>query len=51
MNIKKIITIASVVLISILMIYGLILLKQIFSANTKFTDNEVYVYVPTDSKM
>ncbi len=50
MNIKKIITIASVVLISILMIYGLILLKQIFSANTKFTDNEVYVYVPTDSK-
>ena len=32
------------------MIYGLILLNQIFSANTKFTEKEVYVYVPTDSK-
>ncbi len=50
MNIKKIITITSVVLISILMIYGLIILRQIFAANTKFADKEVYVYVPTDSK-
>ena len=50
MNIKKIITIVSVVLISVLMIYGLILLNQIFSANTEFTEKEVYVYVPTDSK-
>ena len=50
MNIKKIITIVSVVLISVLMIYGLILLNQIFSANTKFTEKEVYVYVLTDSK-
>ena len=49
MNIKKIITIVSVVLISVLMIYGLILLNQIFSANTKFTEKEVYVYVPTDA--
>ena len=47
MNIKKIITIVSVVLISVLMIYGLILLNQIFSANTKFAEKEVYVYVPT----
>jgi UPF0755 protein len=50
MNLKKIITITSVILISILMIYGLVLLRQIFSANTKFTDNEMYVYIPTDSK-
>ena len=50
MNIKKIITIVSVVLISVLMIYGLILLNLIFSANTKFTEKEVYVYVLTDSK-
>jgi UPF0755 protein len=28
----------------------MILLKQIFSANTKFPEQEVYVYVPTDSK-
>ncbi|WP_158728681.1 MULTISPECIES: endolytic transglycosylase MltG [unclassified Flavobacterium] len=50
MNTKKIISIVSVVLISGLMIYGMILLKQIFSANTKFPEQEVYVYVPTDSK-
>ncbi|MFV8466346.1 endolytic transglycosylase MltG [Flavobacterium sp. LB1P62] len=50
MNLKKILTIASVVLISVLMIYGFILLRQIFSANTKFADKEVYVYIPTDSK-
>lgn len=47
MNIKKITTIGSVVLMSILLIYGFILARQIFSANTKFTENEVYVYVPT----
>ncbi|TRW99776.1 endolytic transglycosylase MltG [Flavobacterium gawalongense] len=50
MNLKKIITIVSVVLISVLMIYGFILIRQIFSANTKFADNEVYVYIPTDSE-
>ena len=25
-------------------------MRQIFSANTKFTENELYVYIPTDSK-
>lgn len=37
-------------LISVLMVYGFILLRQIFSANTKFADKELYVYIPTDSK-
>ena len=50
MSLKKIITIAAVVLITLLMIYGFVLLNQIFSANTKFEDKEVYVYVPTDSR-
>ena len=50
MSIKKIITIVSVVLITILLIYGIVVLRQIFSPNTKFTEREVYVYVPTDSK-
>ena len=50
MNSKKIISIVSVVLIALLMIYGLILLRQIFSSNTKFSEEEVYVFVPTDSK-
>ncbi|MFV5698381.1 endolytic transglycosylase MltG [Flavobacterium sp. ZT3R17] len=50
MNLKKIITIISVALISVLMVYGFILLRQIFSANTKFAEKELYVYIPTDSK-
>lgn len=49
MNLKKIITIASVVLISGLLIYGGILANQIFSKNTKFSQDELYVYVPTGS--
>lgn len=32
------------------MIYGFILLRQIFSANTKFSEKEVYVFIPTDSE-
>ena len=34
MNLKKIITITSVVLIAILMVYGFIIVRQIFSANS-----------------
>jgi UPF0755 protein len=49
LNIKKIITIASTVAISILILYGFLLVRQIFSSNTKFEENEVYVYVPTNS--
>lgn len=47
MNLKKIITIASLVLISGLLIYGGILANQVFSKNTKFSQSEVYVFVPT----
>ena len=50
MNSKKIIITVSVILISILMIYGLVILRQIFSSNTKFSEKEVYVFIPTDSK-
>lgn len=49
MNLKKIITIASVVLISGLLIYGGIVANQIFSKNTKFSESEVFVFVPTGS--
>jgi UPF0755 protein len=31
------------------MIYGFILIRQIFADNTKFETNEVYVFVPTDA--
>ena len=49
MNFKKYITIAAVVLISGLIVYGFILMSQIFADNTKFSDKEVYVHVPTDA--
>jgi UPF0755 protein len=29
------------------MVYGLIVARQVFAENTKFTQNEVYIYVPT----
>jgi len=47
LSLKKIITITAVAVISVLMIYGFILISKIFSANTKFEDKELYVYVPT----
>ena len=49
MSIKKIITLSAVAVISVLIIYGFILISRIFSANTKFEEKEVYVYVPTDA--
>ena len=49
MNLKKYITIAAVVLVSGLIIYGFILMSQIFADNTKFSDKEVYVHVPTNA--
>jgi UPF0755 protein len=50
LNLKKIITIIAVAVISVLLVYGFILMRQIFSANTKFAEKELYVYIPTDSK-
>lgn len=47
MNLKKITTIVSVVLVGLLMIYGFILLGQIFADNTKFAEKEVYIHIPT----
>ena len=49
MNIKKIIATLSIVVVSGLIIYGFILVQQIFANNTKFTESELYVYVPTDA--
>jgi UPF0755 protein len=49
LNLKKIISTLSVVVISGLIIYGFILVQQIFADNTKFSEKEVYVQVPTDA--
>lgn len=47
MNLKKHFTIASVIFISVLLIYGAIVVNQIFSKNTKFSEKELFVEVPT----
>lgn len=49
MNIKKIVTLVSIALIAVLIVYGAVLMFKIFGANTKFTQKELYVYVPTDA--
>jgi UPF0755 protein len=49
LNLKKIVSLVSVVLISVLIVYGFVLMYQIFSGNTKFEEKELYVYVPTGS--
>ncbi|MFA9188863.1 endolytic transglycosylase MltG [Flavobacterium sp. FBOR7N2.3] len=49
MSTKKIISIVSIVVISGLIIYGFVLIGQIFSNNTKFTEKEVFVHIPTDA--
>ncbi len=49
MSIKKIATIFAVVLVTAASIYGYILYRQIFSANTNFDSKETYVYIPTDA--
>jgi len=47
LSLKKIITITAVAVISVLLIYGFILISRIFSSNTKFEEKELYVHVPT----
>jgi UPF0755 protein len=49
LNVKKIVSIGAVVIVSVLIVYGFVLMTQIFSDNTKFAEKELYVYVPTGS--
>jgi len=49
LNLKKHLTIASVIFISVLLIYGGIIANQIFSNNTKFSEKELFIHVPTGS--
>ena len=49
MNFKKITSIVSVVLIAALLIYGIKLYRDIFSDNTKITENEFFVHIPSDA--
>lgn len=49
MNIKKIIAIVSVLVVTGLIVYGYMLYRDIFAGNTKFTEKELYVNIPTGS--
>lgn len=49
MKSKKIIGIASVLIVTGLIIYGYVMYRNIFAGNTKFTQKEVYVNIPSGS--
>jgi UPF0755 protein len=49
LNVKKIVAIVSVVVVTGLIIYGYLLYRDIFSGNTKFKDKELFVEIPTNS--
>lgn len=49
MNIKKLIKYGSVIIITILLVFAIKIYLDIFTDNTKFEQDEVYVYIPTDS--
>jgi UPF0755 protein len=49
LNFKKITSIVSVVFIAALLIYGIKLYRDIFSDNTKFSENEFFVHIPSDA--
>jgi len=49
LNLKKIISIVSVVVVTGLIIYGYLLYRDIFASNTKFSEKELFVHIPTNS--
>lgn len=49
MNTKKIIYIISALVVTVVAAYGIYLYRTIFASNTKFTESEIYVTVPTAS--
>lgn len=49
MKFKKIISIASVVVLFGATIFGYFMYEKVFSDNTKFNESEFYVYIPTNS--
>lgn len=49
MNFKRIAALISVVVITVLMIYGYMLYRDIFASNTNFSDQEVYLFIPSNT--
>ena len=48
-NLKKIFTYFSLIVVIAASIYGYIIYRNIFSSNTVFAENEVFVHIPTDA--
>lgn len=49
MKVKKIVSVASVVVILALLVYGVYLYRAIFTENTNFSESEFYVHIPSES--
>lgn len=49
MSFKKIAGIVSVIIVTVAIVYGYILYRDIFASNTNFKEKEVAVFVPTNS--
>ncbi len=49
MDFKKILKYGSVIIITILLVFAIKIYIEIFTDNTKFEQEEVFVYIPTDS--
>ena len=49
MKLKKIVTLFSLVLVTVASIYGYSIYRKIFSDNTNFVKNQVFVYIPTEA--
>jgi len=49
LKLKKILAIVSVVLVTVASVYGYMIYRDIFAANTNFDKKEIYVNIPTDS--
>lgn len=49
MKLKKILVYFSLVVVVAASVYGYTLYKKIFSANTKFAEKEMFVYIPTNA--
>lgn len=49
MKLKKILVYFSLVIVVVASVYGYVMYRKFFSPNTKFSEKEVFVYIPTDA--
>lgn len=49
MKTKKIISIVATLIVTVLIVYGYLMYREIFASNTKFAEKEVFVHIPTNS--